>query len=112
MACCRCLAFRRAFFDRLPARSIHARKLKQGSRIRSGNDRAEVFLRCARVEVVRAICGAQYTLPRDEAAIFAQRTGEFAREVGPGVTLIDLGAGNCEKAERLFELCVRHSMSP
>jgi uncharacterized SAM-dependent methyltransferase len=35
-------------------------------------------------------------------SIFERRTGEIAAIVGTGCTLIDLGAGNCAKAERLF----------
>ena len=50
-----------------------------------------------------AICALpEYTLPRDERSIFERRTGEIAAIVGTGCTLIDLGAGNCAKAERLF----------
>lgn len=50
-----------------------------------------------------AICELhEYTLPRDERAIFDRHTAEIAHAVGPGCTLVDLGAGNCEKAERLF----------
>jgi len=50
-----------------------------------------------------AICALpEYTLPRDERSIFERRTGEIAAIVGTGCTLIDLGAGNCAKAEHLF----------
>ncbi|MFN3566281.1 MAG: L-histidine N(alpha)-methyltransferase [Burkholderiaceae bacterium] len=44
----------------------------------------------------------EYTPPRTEAAIFARHGAEIAAAVGPGTTLIDLGAGNCAKAARLF----------
>lgn len=44
----------------------------------------------------------EYYPTRSEAAIFARHTGDIARATGSGRTLIDLGAGNCEKAARLF----------
>lgn len=50
-----------------------------------------------------AICELpEYTLTRDEAAIFRSYAAEIAERIGPGCTLIDLGAGDCRKAERLF----------
>lgn len=49
----------------------------------------------------------EYYPTRTEAAIFNAQIGAIAEAVqaaiGRGVTLVDLGAGNCEKAERLFE---------
>lgn len=44
----------------------------------------------------------EYYPTRTEAAIFAQHSGDIARAIGTGRTLIDLGAGNCEKAAGLF----------
>ena len=44
----------------------------------------------------------EYYPTRTEAAIFARHIGDIARAVGSGCNLIDLGAGNCEKAARLF----------
>jgi L-histidine Nalpha-methyltransferase len=44
----------------------------------------------------------EYTPPRTEAAIMARHAQEIAACVGVGRTLVDLGAGNCEKAGRLF----------
>jgi dimethylhistidine N-methyltransferase len=44
----------------------------------------------------------EYYPTRTEAAIFSQHAAEIALRVGRGATLIDLGAGNCEKAARLF----------
>lgn len=44
----------------------------------------------------------EYTPPRTEAQIFARHGAEIAAAIGPGTTLIDLGAGNCAKAARLF----------
>jgi dimethylhistidine N-methyltransferase len=44
----------------------------------------------------------EYYPTRTEAAIFAARAGEMARCLPPFEALVDLGAGNCEKAARLF----------
>jgi len=46
----------------------------------------------------------EYYPTRTEAAIFAAHGEAMAHEVGVGATLIDLGAGNCAKATRLFPL--------
>jgi dimethylhistidine N-methyltransferase len=44
----------------------------------------------------------EYYPTRTEAALFQAHGAEMAQAIGPGATLIDLGAGNCEKALRLF----------
>jgi dimethylhistidine N-methyltransferase len=44
----------------------------------------------------------EYYPTRVEAEIFVQRKDQIAHALGKQVTLIDLGAGNCEKAARLF----------
>ncbi len=44
----------------------------------------------------------EYYPTRTEAAILAAQAGPIAAEAGRGRTLVDLGAGNCEKAGRLF----------
>jgi len=44
----------------------------------------------------------EYYLTRTEASILARSIPEIAATVGRGCTLIDLGAGNCEKAASLF----------
>jgi L-histidine Nalpha-methyltransferase len=44
----------------------------------------------------------EYYPTRVEAAIFQQHACAIASAVGQGRALIDLGAGNCEKAARLF----------
>lgn len=50
-----------------------------------------------------AICTLpEYYPTRTEAAIFDLHLSEMAQVIGPGSTLIDLGAGNCAKAARLF----------
>ena len=46
----------------------------------------------------------EYYPTRTEAAIFERHAADLARCVGAGITLIDLGAGNCVKATRLFPL--------
>ena len=52
-----------------------------------------------------AICELpEYYPTRTEAAVFARHGLEIARAIGPGCTLIDLGAGNCAKAAALFPL--------
>lgn len=52
-----------------------------------------------------AICALpEYYPTRTEACIFEQHGAAIARAVGPGCTLIDLGAGNCAKAASLFPL--------
>lgn len=50
-----------------------------------------------------AICALpEYYPTRTEAAIFERYAQQIAQCNGPGATLIDLGAGNCAKAARLF----------
>jgi dimethylhistidine N-methyltransferase len=44
----------------------------------------------------------EYYLTRAEAAIFSSNMGQIAQRVGRGRVLIDLGAGDCEKAASLF----------
>jgi dimethylhistidine N-methyltransferase len=44
----------------------------------------------------------EYYPTRTEREIFERHGAEIARSVGTGATLIDLGAGNCEKARQLF----------
>ena len=45
----------------------------------------------------------EYYPTRTEAAILAAHGAAIAQSLGRGRTLIDLGAGNCEKAGRLFD---------
>jgi dimethylhistidine N-methyltransferase len=44
----------------------------------------------------------EYYPTRTEAAIFDAHRDDIARAAGAGSTMIDLGAGNCEKARSLF----------
>lgn len=46
----------------------------------------------------------EYYPTRTEASIFAQHAAGIAARLPSGLTLVDLGAGNCEKAARLFEV--------
>lgn len=50
-----------------------------------------------------AICELpEYYPTRTEAEIFTRHLSEMAHVIGTGATLIDMGAGNCAKAARLF----------
>ena len=54
-------------------------------------------------KLFEAICELpEYYPTRTESAIFTAFASDIAASVGPGRTLIDLGAGNCAKAARLF----------
>lgn len=54
-------------------------------------------------KLFEAICQLdEYYLTRCEAGIFAGNQAEIAEVAGRRVTLIDLGAGNCAKAAKLF----------
>jgi len=54
-------------------------------------------------KLFEAICELpEYYPTRTEAAIFERYLRDIGQSVGKGVTLIDLGAGNCAKAARLF----------
>ena len=46
----------------------------------------------------------EYYPTRTEAAIFVTHGAAMARAIGSGMTLVDLGAGNCAKAASLFPL--------
>src|SRR5512145_2056829 len=52
-----------------------------------------------------AICELpEYPLTRAERRIFDRHAEEIAARVGLDRPLVDLGAGNCEKAEQLFDV--------
>jgi len=54
-------------------------------------------------KLFEAICELpEYYPTRTEAAIFDTHASAIAQSIGRGATLIDLGAGNCAKAARLF----------
>lgn len=46
----------------------------------------------------------EYYPTRTEAALLAEHGTAIAAQLPQGATLVDLGAGNCEKAARLFDL--------
>jgi dimethylhistidine N-methyltransferase len=46
----------------------------------------------------------EYYPTRTEATIFASHGADIAAAIGAGMALVDLGAGNCAKAARLFPL--------
>ena len=49
-------------------------------------------------------CLPEYYPTRTEALILATHGHDMAKQVPKGAALIDLGAGNCEKAAKLFQL--------
>jgi len=56
-------------------------------------------------KLFEAICQLdEYYLTRCEAGIFERFGGQIGEQTGTGVTLIDLGAGNCAKAAKMFGL--------
>ncbi len=56
-------------------------------------------------KLFEAICEVpEYYPTRTEAAIFITHAEQIAASVGQGHTMIDLGAGNCAKAARLFSV--------
>ena len=56
-------------------------------------------------KLFEAICEVpEYYPTRTEAAIFATYAEQIAASVGQGRTMIDLGAGNCAKAAKLFSV--------
>ncbi|MEI7443898.1 MAG: L-histidine N(alpha)-methyltransferase [Burkholderiales bacterium] len=92
-------------------------------------DRAEAVREAARDELVRTLAAPAASIPpkyfydalgsalfaaitelpeyyptRVEAAILAERRDELARRLGPGATLIDLGAGDCSKGSALADV--------
>ena len=55
-------------------------------------------------KLFEAICELpEYYPTRTEAAIFLEHAASMASNIPQGAALIDLGAGNCQKAARLFE---------
>lgn len=60
-----------------------------------------------------AICALpEYYVTRTEADIITRHLSDIAHTIGPGSTLIDLGAGNCAKAARLFSHLHPHQYVP
>jgi dimethylhistidine N-methyltransferase len=97
--------YRLRFFDRLTAAGDPAAELRAGLAQPTARIAPKFFYDALGARLFEAICELpEYTLPRDERAIFDRHAADLAAVIGPGCTLIDLGAGNCEKAERLFPL--------
>ncbi len=97
-------ASRVRFFDLLATAADPAVELRAGLAAPLATILPKFFYDALGARLFEAICELpEYTLPRDEQAIFVRHTDEFARQIGAGCTLIDLGAGDCAKAERLFE---------
>ena len=97
-------ASRVRFFDLLAAAADPAVELRAGLAAPLATIPPKFFYDALGARLFEAICELpEYTLPRDERVIFDRYTDEFARQIGAGCTLIDLGAGDCAKAERLFE---------
>jgi dimethylhistidine N-methyltransferase len=91
------------FIDLLPSSADPAAELRAGLAAPAPWIAPKFFYDALGARLFEAICELpEYTLPRDEQTIFDRRTDEIAALIGPGSTLIDLGAGNCAKAERLF----------
>jgi hypothetical protein len=96
-------AARVRFIDLLPAAADPAAELRAGLAAPAPWIAPKFFYDALGARLFEAICELpEYTLPRDEQAIFDRYTNEIAALIGPDSTLIDLGAGNCAKAERLF----------
>jgi len=94
---------RMQFFDRLPVAVDPATELRAGLAASPAVISPKFFYDALGARLFEAICELpEYSLPRDEQEIFAHRTPEIVAAVGEGATFIDLGAGNCAKAERLF----------
>jgi dimethylhistidine N-methyltransferase len=91
------------FFDLLDARGDPAAEIRAGLASDPAYISPKFFYDELGARLFEAICALpEYKLPTDEQTIFDHRIAEIAATVGTGVTLIDLGAGNCAKAERLF----------
>ncbi|HQR19382.1 MAG TPA: L-histidine N(alpha)-methyltransferase [Burkholderiaceae bacterium] len=91
------------FFDRLAAAADPATELRAGLVADPACIAPKYFYDALGARLFEAICELpEYTLPRDEHSIFLRRIDEIAAAVGTGSTVLDLGAGNCAKAERLF----------
>jgi L-histidine Nalpha-methyltransferase len=91
------------FIDLLPAATDPAAELRDGLAAPAPLIAPKFFYDALGARLFEAICELpEYTLPRDEQAIFNRCIDEIAALTGPGSALIDLGAGNCAKAERLF----------
>ncbi len=88
-----------------PRGNDQRQELLEGLRAERASIAPKFFYDVLGSRLFEAICELpEYYLPRAEREIMDANGAEIAAAVGPGCTLIDLGAGNCEKAERLFGL--------
>ncbi len=79
-------------------------ELSAGLRQRAARISPKYFYNGLGSKLFEAICLLdEYYVTRVEAGIFAAEAASVAAAAGTGVTLIDLGAGNCAKAAALFE---------
>lgn len=91
------------FIDLRPAAPDPRRELAAGLSAERATIAPKFFYDTLGSRLFEAICELpEYTLTRDERAIFDANLPEIAERIGTGSVLVDLGAGNCEKAARLF----------
>jgi len=89
--------------DLLPPAADPADELRAGLAAPEARIAPKFFYDALGCKLFEAICELpEYSLPRDEAVILRRNQRDIARRIGTGGTLIDVGAGNCAKAERLF----------
>jgi dimethylhistidine N-methyltransferase len=85
--------------------SAVAAELDAGLRAAQASVSPKFFYDALGSKLFEAICELpEYYPTRTEAGIFKQAGAALAHAVGAGCTLVDLGAGNCAKAARLFPL--------
>ena len=91
------------FFDFSEAATDARAEIIAGLELPAASISPKYFYDALGSRLFEAICELpEYTLTRDEQSIFERDATRIAREIGPIDALIDLGAGNSEKAERLF----------
>lgn len=79
------------------------RELSEGLLAQQSSISPKFFYDALGSRLFEAICELpEYYLTRTEAAIFDAHLSGIAQAAGQHATLIDLGAGNCAKAERLL----------
>jgi dimethylhistidine N-methyltransferase len=93
----------------LPAAGFHINEMQaelaQGLAEKQAQIAPKYFYNPLGSKLFEAICQLdEYYLTRCEAALFDRFGSEIRDQAGTGVTLIDLGAGNCAKAAKLFGL--------
>jgi len=90
--------------DTLPPKSDQTdTELIQGLLAQEARISPKYFYDTLGSKLFEAICALpEYDLTRAEARLLDTHIDAMAATIPPGCTLIDLGAGNCAKAERLF----------